>query len=241
MDTENRKFTRPEVARILRRAVAIEQAGSVPEDVAGGLTLAELREIAREVGIQTSAIDAATSELDVLGASSEAGWLGPSSTRRTSHVLAANLTDEDRKVLLRCVEHRLKRAGTASEAFGQLRWVSTSAQLTTEVVLTQGEGTVQIEVAQRYPSQVRPLLHIIPGAAGAAVAVSIGAPAGVLGVPLILLTAGGGILGALIGRAVWYMMSWDSDRRTKSLASELATTARALASGEVGSQDPREP
>lgn len=240
MAEADHKFTDREVALILRRAVEMEQVGSTPEDVRGGLTLAELRDIAREVGINPEAIDVAASDLGLHADYPRATWLGPPSTRKTTRVLAAHLCDEDLKLLVRAVERRVKRAGLVSEAFGQVRWVSVSAQLTTEVAITAGEEQARIDVEQHYPSQVRPLLHLIPGAFGVTVAVSLGAPAGLLGAPLLALAAGGGVLGVALGRTIWHLVGLQSKRSTKKLADELAATASGLSSGRVrvGEEEP---
>ncbi len=229
-----------EVALILRRAVEMERLGATPEDVRGSLTLAELREIAREVGINPEAIDVAASELGLHADYPKATWLGPPSTRKATRMLAAHLCEEDLKLLVRAVERRLKRAGLVSEAFGQVRWVSVSAQLTTEVAITAGEKQARIDVEQHYPSRMRPLLHLIPGALGVTIAVSLGAPAGLIGAPLLALAMGGGVVGVGIGRTVWHLVAMESKRSTKKLADELAASASELSStrARVGEEEP---
>ena len=217
METDGeRRFTEREVALILRKAVELERIGVAPEDVGGGLTLDELREIAGRVGIHPDAIGAAAAELDVHGGGREARWLGPPSARRASRILPVGLSAGDQKLLFRTVERRLGVVGMLSEAFGQARWSSTRAQLTTEVILTRDEREFRIDVEQRYPSRVRPLLHAFGGAFGAAVAASFAVPA-VVGAALLGVAVGGGILGAAIGRGLWYVTALDSDPVTDAV------------------------
>ena len=56
-----RRFTDQEVALVLRKAAEIDEAeGSEPK----GLSIADLRQIAREVGLSPGAIDRAVAALD---------------------------------------------------------------------------------------------------------------------------------------------------------------------------------
>lgn len=222
------RFTDQELALIVQRAVEMERLGPSLDGIGGSLTLSELNEIAEEVGIDSRVIAAAASELGMHGELATSPWLGPAATHKATRLLAFDLSEEEQRLLLRALEARLKRSGVIGEALGQVTWVSTSAQVTTEVALTVADGTSRIEVEQRYPGRIRPLMHALPGAFGFVAAVSLAAPAGVLGAPLLAAAAAGGLVGAATGRGIWHLMAGESKRATRKLASELAASASEL-------------
>jgi len=222
------RFTDHEMALILQRAVEMERLGPSLDGVGGSLTLSELKEIAEEVGIDSEVMAAAAADLGLHGEHPEVPWLGPPSTQKATRLLALQLSEEEQRTLLRALEVRLKRPGSIGEALGQVTWESSSAQLTTEVALTVGEGTTRIDVEQRYPSRIRPLMHVLPGAMGFAAAASLASPLGLLGVPLLGVAVAGGLVGAGTGRGIWHLMGRESKRATRRLASELAASAVEL-------------
>lgn len=222
------RFTEEETALILRRAVELESAGMPEETVSGGLTLSELRDVAREAGIAPQAIDLATQELGLHGASQGIKWLGPPLAQRATRTLRDDLRSEDTELLVRLLERRLNQAGQVSEAFGQTRWVSTRAQLTTEVALTVGKGKARIAVEQRYPSPMRSLLQLIPGALGAATVAAVAGPVGIAGAGVVALAAGGALAGVAVGRGLWHLVSRESKRNTGKIAGDLAAAATEL-------------
>jgi len=223
------KYTEQELRLILQRAVEMERLGPSLDGVGGSLTFSELNEIAEEVGIDPRAIAAAAADLGMHGQLPGSAWLGPPATRTATRLLAFQLSEEDQRLLLRALEARLHRTGVTGEALGRVTWVSSSAQLTTEVALTVGEGTSRIDVEQSYPTRIRPLMHLLPGAFGFVAAVSLASPLGLFGAPLLAAAAAGGVVGMATGRGIWHLMAQESKRATRKLASELAASAGELA------------
>ena len=232
------RYTDQELRLILERAVEMERLGPSLDGVGGSLTYSELNEIAKEVGISPRAIAAAAADLGLHGEIPGSPWFGPPATHRATRLLALDLSEEAQRLLLRALEARLRRSGVIGEALGRVTWVSSSAQLTTEAALTVGEGTSRIDVEQRYPARIRPLMHLLPGAFGFVAAVSLAAPLGVFGAPLLAAAAVGGIVGATAGRGIWHLMAQESKRATRKLASELAASAVELAERENSAADP---
>jgi len=235
MEDGDRRFTEQEVDAILSQAVELEKAGRLQSGIAGSLTLSELREVAREAGIRPELIDTAATDLVLHGHRGSSAWFGPPAHSRSARLLDRHLSDEEIELLLRLVDERLRRKGIVSEALGRVKWVSTSAQLTTDVSITKQDGPTRIDVAGTYPEHIRPLLHLLPGAMGLTAAASIAAPLGVLGAPLVALAVGGGIVGAAVGRGIWELAARDTARRADRLASELASAVTELGSPEFSS------
>lgn len=225
---DEHRFTEEEVKVILARAVDLERAGIAHPDVAGSLSLTELRQIASEAGIDEALVEVAAADFLSHGAPRSSAWLGPAPTTTTTRLLNTKLSPQDVDLLLRMVEERSNRRGLVTEALGRVRWVSQQAQLTTQVSLSDQGGRARIDVNGSYPRQMRSLLQLIPGAFGLTAAVSLAAPAGLLGAPLIALALGGGVLGAAIGRGIWEVVARRTSGATQALADEIAAAALEL-------------
>lgn len=222
---DERRFTEEEVDAILTRAVHLGETGSPSPAVTGSLSLTELKQIAGEVGIGPHLVEAAAADLVAGAPAGSATWLGPPARARATRLLDATLSQADIELLLRLVERRWGRKGMVSEALGRVVWASESAQLTTQVSISEQEGKTRVDVEGRYPGQMRPLLHLIPGAMGLTLAVSLAAPAGIFGAPLIAAAVGGGALGAALGRGIWEAVARTTTRKGEALADEIAAAA----------------
>jgi len=227
MDDEKR-FTEAEVKAILGRAVELEKVGAPIPGVAGSLSLAELKQIGEEAGFNPVLVEAAAADFRLHGSSGMATWLGPSPRSRSTRLLPTKLATEDMEVLLRLLEDRVGRPGTVSDVLGRVTWVSQSAQLRTEVSLSQQGGTTRVEAEQRYPDRMRPLLHVLPAAAGFTLATALAAPAVITGGALLAIAVGGGVAGAAVGRSIWEMVARTTARKTERLADEIAAAAADL-------------
>jgi len=227
MDDEKR-FTEDEVKAILGRAVDLERIGAPIPGVAGSLSLVELKQIGNEVGISPALVEAAAADFQAHAVSNAPTWLGPPTRSRSSRLLHTTLSAADVRILLRILEDRVGRTGMASELLGRVTWVSQGAQLTTEVSLSTHSGQTRIDAEQRYPEQIRPLLHLIPAAMGVTLAASLAAPAGAFGGALLAAAVGGGAIGAAVGRSIWELVARTTARRTKRLADDVAAAAADL-------------
>lgn len=227
MEDEHR-FTEEEVRVILARAVDLERAGTASTEIAGGLSLTELKEVASEAGIDEALVEQAA--VDVLShhPPNPSKWLGPASSVAATRLLNTRLSAQDFGLLLRLTEERSHRPGLVTEALGRVRWVSEQAQLTTEVSLSDQGDRARIDVQGSYPPEMRPLLQLIPGAIGFTAMVSVAVPAGLFGVPLVAAALGGGALGAAIGRGIWEVVARRTSKATQALADEIAAAALEL-------------
>lgn len=225
---DEHRFTEEEVRIILARAVDLERAGAARPDVAGSLSLAELKEVAAEAGIDEALVEEAATHFLARRPSSPSKWLGPAPSTVATRLLDIRLSPQDVSLLLRIVEEKAKRRGLVTEALGRVTWVSQQAQLTTEVSLSDQRGRARIDVEGSYPHQMRPLLQLIPGAIGFTAAVSLAAPAGLMGVALFGIALGGGALGAALGRGIWEVVAKRTSHATQSLADDVAAAALQL-------------
>ena len=79
---DEHRFTEEEVRVILARAVDLERAGAASPDVAGSLSLAELKEVASEAGIDEALVEDPLTPENLSIPLSHRGFAVPSSDRR---------------------------------------------------------------------------------------------------------------------------------------------------------------
>ncbi len=145
-----RRYDEEEVALILHRAV--EAAATDQEGGAGvGLTLAELKEIAAEAGIDASRVETAATSLEVrreraLTPSS----LGLPPTVQIERVVPAKLDADLLPQLLDLIRSEFARQGIVEEVLGGFEWRARSV-MGGRYVSIRGEGdTTRVRVLGNY-------------------------------------------------------------------------------------------
>ena len=227
----DRRFTDQEVALVLQRAAEIEERRSTSAS-GRGLTLGELRDIAREVGLSPDVIDEAVAAVRTGGRPRGGSLLGASLSNKVVRGVPGRLDEDDLQRLIGVIEDRVDATGTVTEALGTVRWTSIGRghkfDRTTQVSLTAADRETQIQVVQRYPSGLRAILHGLPTAWGAMIGGAIAASAAVIPVVGIGIGLGGAALGLGIGRSVWQALARKSAREVERVAGELTEAAREL-------------
>lgn len=230
MDPSDRRYTDQEVALVLQRAAEIEErrAGA---SATRGLTLRELHEIARDVGLSPAVIDEAVLAVET-GARPHAGsLLGAPLSGKTARGLPTRLDEAALRRLIRLVEEQVEATGTVTEALGTVRWTSVPSGHkfagTVQVSVSSGEQETQIQVVHRYPEGLRAVLHFLPAAWGGMLGAALAASAALTPLAVIGVGAGVAALGAGLGRAAWQALARRRDRLVHAIATELAAAAGA--------------
>lgn len=157
MEDDRRLFTEKEVSRILRRATEIQAESGAPE--AYGLSLAELQQIAQEVGIEPQALVAAAAELE--GREEEAfHMLGGPASVAVERVVAGELTEEKREAMLEEIRRTFHLTGAAGQVGRTLEWTYTGRREQAQVTVTAREGQIRIRVLQHFPKLA--ILSFVP-------------------------------------------------------------------------------
>lgn len=218
----SRRFTDREVAIVLRKASEIEE--SVGSGASGALSLDDLKEIAKEVGISPEAINEAVAGLGRGRQVDPALWGAPL-VRRAVHAVPGELNEEAIARLIQLVDDHIDTAGTVSEALGSVRWTSSDRFKSTRVSITPEGGETAIQVEEKASPRLRRIFQLMP----AAWSVMIASPMiAALDLPVAGLALGVGLslgAGAAIGRAAWNLKSARSGRRVERLAKRLAHEA----------------
>lgn len=198
MATE-RTYTDQEVALILRRAMERQDDG--PERT-GGLALRDVREIAREIGIDPELVTEVAGQLPLAGSGVEGRWLGEPMRYelRLSH--DAPSTPEQLQDLMMQIRSLMQQQGQVHEVLGALEW-KTGADLDQVAITARSHAdrtTVQIVADRGGAAAVSAIGFTAIGLFSAAVTGSIIEPGLIGGVALM---TGGVAAGGLLGWAVW--------------------------------------
>jgi hypothetical protein len=218
----SRRFTDREVALVLRRASEIDQAEG--PTAGGGLSLEDLQEIGREVGISPEAIARAVSTLG-RGSSAIEGLAGAPLVHKSIHTVPGELNGAGLSELVHLVDERADGTGNVSEALGSLRWTSADRFRSLQVSLTPGAGETRIQVVEKAKPRFRGVVQLLPAAWGAMLAMPIVGAGTVGGIAIAGVLAGGALVGGAIGRGVWSFLSARSHARVNALAEALSTHA----------------
>lgn len=230
-----RRYDDEEVGLILRRAVeAREKAAPVGDDPGKGLTLAELREIGAEAGIDAARIDEAASSLVETGDREQVAGrglsmvtaarsaLGMPPTMQMERVVQARLDPKRLPELLDVIRTEFSRQGIVEEVLGGFEWRA-SDELGGRYVSIRPEGDrTRIRVLGNYRNGLMVMtlgVGPISAAAVGALAVALGAATPFVVVPLALA---GGATAAL---APWKRLF---GRQQRSLRRVLDGLARRL-------------
>jgi hypothetical protein len=225
-EDRTRRFTDREVALVLRRAAEIEEkAGAGP---GGGLSLEDLQEIAREVGISPAAVREAAEGLERRPGPGR--WLGGAPmVRRAVHAVGGELDEQAIARLVQLIDEKADSAGAVSEALGSVRWTGADRFHSTQVTITPARGETTIQVVEKASPRMRRILHLLPAAWGSILAgATVGTlePGAAVGAGLLGLGLG---VGALVGRAAFAYASLRSGGRVERLAADLSREAHGAA------------
>lgn len=235
MSDGSRRFTDREVALVLKRATELEET-EAPES-AGGLSLDDLREIAREVGISPKALDRAVASLE-RGPRIGTSLAGPPRVRKAVRAVPSELDQDGIARLMRVVDDRADSTGSITEALGSVRWTGQDRFKSTRVSVTPKDGETTIEVVEKAEPKIRRVFHLLPPAW----ALMLGplflemelvepSPVGMVGILILLVAVGVGI-----GRAGWTLVSAASARRVGRLAESLALEAADVPEAKVAQE-----
>lgn len=226
MTESDRRYTDQEVALVLSRATELEERKALVPAGSRGLTLRELQEIAKEVGLSPEVVAEAARGIQTRPPQSV---LGEPLSHRVVRAVPRRLGEAEMQRLMGLVEDQVEQTGTVTEALGTVRWTSVGRghklDSITQVAITATDQETQIQVVQRYPDAIRALLHFLPGAWGAGIGLGVVGGAAFPVAASAAIVVGAGALGIGVGRAAWQMIARRSAAKVQQVAQTLADEA----------------
>jgi hypothetical protein len=208
---ERRRYSEQEFAVILRKASELQEAKDSGPGAGRGLSLAEIKQIAEEAGIDPALVTQAASMLAASGemTSEGTGLFGSPATMQMRSALDRELSQDDLTRLMEVVRYEVRQPGTVHEVLGSVAWKSDSKENPLEVRLTPRDGMTIIEILADQATS-KALFHLAGGAGGIIPTMVVMSALG-FEKPLILLgLVIGPLLGTLVARPLWtsYAKRW---------------------------------
>lgn len=222
------RYTDQEVARLLKRAADLDQEAGSGSEVARGLSLADLREVAAEAGIDPAAVTRAAAELATPSTSKIPGFLlGETGLIRRTAAVPGTLDRSGLAHLVSVIDAEAPASGTVGEALGSIRWTATGRFMNRQVVVRPTDTETVVRVEERFTDRLRAIIHILPASYGAGGGVALGAAMLGGGPSTALAALGGTVVGLGLGRALWNGLRARSKGRVERLTQRLAAEASA--------------
>ena len=237
MSDGSRRFTDREVAMVLKKASEIDESDG--SGGGAGLSMKDLEDIAREVGISSDALSKAVARVDRGPVRSRDGILaGAPASHKSVHAVTGELNEAAMNNLLHLVDERMESAGAVSEALGAVRWTSSDRFSSTQVTITPQDGETTIQVSEKLIPRWKRVMHGIPmgwgGIIGLAAVQGPGAPGNAVAVAVAI----GAALGLGAGRIAWTFLSERSEKRVQRLAADLSREAYSASRAGMLADDP---
>lgn len=175
-----KRYDDEEVALILRRALEPDGGRADPH----GLTLAQLKEIAVEVGIDPARMEAAAMAVQSEGRSARSAH--GRVTARYDVQVDGELPPERRADILRAIRSAMGRQGVVTAELGALSWKAQDAFGGRYVTVSSSEGSTRIEALGNFRDGA-----LVTGAAGGTIGMALTA----------MVLKGAGVLAAMGGAA----------------------------------------
>lgn len=168
---EARRFTDDEVHEILKRAVGDPETSTSSTSARDGVSLVELREISREVGIDPDRVEEAARALARGDQSSGRHPLAAAPTvLHAERVVRGDLEDIRRSEVLSVIRRAMGQHGTLSESGESVEWVSQGEGINRSLTLYGGEESVSIHASANL-NGLAVLTYLPAGAVSAIVSV----------------------------------------------------------------------
>ncbi|MEO7103909.1 MAG: hypothetical protein ABI311_11005 [Gemmatimonadaceae bacterium] len=220
----DRKYSEDEVAAIFRAATEHSESGALTGERSGGLTLADLHSIAREVGIPSEAVTRAAQSLSNGTPTTAQTFLGiPVSVARTVN-LDRNLTDAEWELLVVQLRQVFRARGTIRVQGSLRQWSNGNLH----ALLEPTAAGYQLRLGTS-KGDVR--ASVLVGGMALAMAGFVGLMAGLHGtvrdvLPGVLALTGGGAL--FLGNSVLRVPKWARLRQKQmdDIAENLLRTTR---------------
>jgi hypothetical protein len=190
------------------------------------LSLAEIRQIAAEVGIESAHVEAAAALVSTEATERWSRWLGTPVRGHLSRVLPGPLPESAWQEVLRAIQDTLKHRGQHSYVPGALEWTHVDAGSEVRVEVGTAPDRAHVQITADHRQAVALYLLTAPFVGGGAAVLTVAAAVAGLGVgdPSVIVPAVVSGAGAGLGVG-WAALRAMSARWQRRLRSVLEVTA----------------
>jgi len=202
MSNDKRNFSDEEFALVLRKAMELQEGGSGRSLPSDGLSLEDMRAVARDVGIDPALVDRAVSMLPDQQPSRVARITGGPTRYRLEHS-GALVEKDDLSRILDTIRRETGHHGKVTNELDGITWETVGEVSQFHVTLAPRDGGTEVRLTvNRDGAFILTWLFSVVGALiGAGITGAITEPATVLGGVAVVGTALGG--GLTLARTLW--------------------------------------
>lgn len=220
-----RRFGDEEITRILRTAVELQERSALTGvDASRGLTLAEIRQVALEAGIDPQFVDLAASRESTSDERQESFFFGGPVRWHYQTSIEGEIPERDRDRLLQAIRAITGEKGEVAEVWGRMEWSHNEGVGPTIIGITSRDGRTNVDVSAS-KSEEATVITIL-GTCFGGIALGAGL-AGVLGISGAAVLPGIGAMAAfsyLGTRTAWHYRSRWWERRLRAIVDRVAGT-----------------
>jgi len=143
--SNERLYTEKEISKILKRAGEVQAAQS--EKITVGLSLEEIQQIAKDVGLEPDIVANVANEIDDEPEQEETGFFSSlmmPTKIDLEHVLPGNLSENEWPEVVSLIERATGKSGSSSQIGKMLEWISDGKHTDYKLSLFSGEDQSKV-------------------------------------------------------------------------------------------------
>ncbi|UCG86092.1 MAG: hypothetical protein JSW71_19645 [Gemmatimonadota bacterium] len=215
---DRRRYSDREMALILRRAADLQAHGADAVRQEQSHTLAEVEQLAVEVGIDPRYVAEAAQAVDAEPTVKSAPVLGAPTGYQIGRVIAGEVSEAEFADVLDAIRRTTGKRGEVSRVLGSLEWRSVSVKGESFVTVSPREGKTAIRIGGQYG---RGAVFVYGLVAGIGAALLVGASVST-GSPIDLGTlAAVGAGSYLAARTAWQAVAGRAERKLRKALEEV--------------------
>ncbi|MFG1691236.1 hypothetical protein ACGF5M_03600 [Gemmatimonadota bacterium] len=226
---DERRYSDQEFALILREASELKKVHSERRGSREGLTLSEMREIAREAGMDPDLVSRAAALVPEHKPSLAARIFGGPSKYRMVGRVPGEVPEEEMGRIVETIREVLRHQGVANKVLDTLEWktVAETSAVCVNVSARDGETRLEVSVDRSGSGILTYFFPTLAGVFGTVILATIFQPGTVIDVATILIATFGSA--GIIARSIYSAGTDKWDELDPRLMNALSSTAERVA------------
>ena len=144
---KGRRYGDVEIRRILRQAADLQEEAGAASDATGGLSLDEIRQIAREAGIDPRFVDLAAADSVVATGPGAINLAGAPTQWQFHSEVDGEVPEEARGRILQAIRKVTGQKGEAGDLYGRMEWTFDDGMGPTIFGLSSADGRTSLDLS----------------------------------------------------------------------------------------------
>jgi hypothetical protein len=223
---DRRRYSDREMALILKRAAELQEQGPGTATREQSHTLAELEQVAAEVGIDPRYVSEAADAVDTEPTAKRAPLIGAPITYQVNRYVDGEVPESEFAQMLDAIRQVTGRHGEVNRVLGALEWKSTGLRGDTYITVSPRQGKTGMAIRGQYGLGAG-IVYGAVGVVGAALLVGTSVSTGsAIDVGTLAAVGAGTYLAA---RTAWQVVAARTERRLRKVLEEVTLKVVQLA------------